>query len=319
MSLPAIDEWDESYLQSLIRDQVQENIHLDYKGSEALDNTEAKKNEISKDVSSFANSDGGILIYGMEESGHIPTRINGVVVAPGKREWLEQVINSRIQPKIDGLKIKQIDLTSQPGHAVFVIQIPIGFTAHQAHDFRYYRRYNFQSVPMHDYEVKMVINRFREPVIELNASTDHGKEVSLPIDGELQLVLEIENRGKVSAKSALVKIFLPTTFRQTTSGEWSELPITEYAGHGVRPFEVFIGPPIFPPIYPGIRFRILGPNTSDIIRILSPDEVYQVAAESMERRIEIPIFYEIYAEDMAANKGKTVLRIQNSFLRVIQG
>lgn len=151
-----------------------------------MDNTEAKKNEISKDVSSFANSDGGIIVYGTEESGHIPIRIDGVVVTPRKREWLEQVINSRFQPKIDGLRIKQIDLTSQPGRAVFVIQIPIGFTAHQAHDFRYYRRYNFQSVPMHDYEVKMVMNRFREPVIELGASTNHGEKVSLPIDGELQ-------------------------------------------------------------------------------------------------------------------------------------
>ena len=60
--------WTEGDIQDLIDNQVRENIKLDYKASASL----AKKNdnckkELSKDVSAFANSDGGVLIYGVVE------------------------------------------------------------------------------------------------------------------------------------------------------------------------------------------------------------------------------------------------------------
>ena len=52
-------------IDKLISDQVQEDLHLDYKESGAIHKT--KKDDISKDVSAFANSDGGLLIYGVRE------------------------------------------------------------------------------------------------------------------------------------------------------------------------------------------------------------------------------------------------------------
>lgn len=59
-------EWTEADIDHLIRDQRPEDLGLDYKKSEALDKT--KKDEISKDVSAMANSAGGVLIYGLDES-----------------------------------------------------------------------------------------------------------------------------------------------------------------------------------------------------------------------------------------------------------
>ena len=63
-------------LDQFIKDQVQESLHLDYKASPAIDGS--KRLEISKDVSAFANSDGGMLIYGVIESfrlGHAPALV----------------------------------------------------------------------------------------------------------------------------------------------------------------------------------------------------------------------------------------------------
>jgi predicted HTH transcriptional regulator len=70
------NEWDEAYLQELIRIEEQEGLTLDYKASAALDKADAKKNEMSKDVSAFANSAGGFLVYGMLEDKHVPTSID---------------------------------------------------------------------------------------------------------------------------------------------------------------------------------------------------------------------------------------------------
>ena len=127
----------EKYIEGLIRGKIQESLYLDYKRSEALENTEYCKKEISKDVSAFANSDGGKIIYGVSEKGHIPIEIDNGQPVKGKREWLEQVIKSNIQPRILGVRIYQIDLQSNPDRAIFVVEIPRGFTAHQAKNKRY--------------------------------------------------------------------------------------------------------------------------------------------------------------------------------------
>jgi predicted HTH transcriptional regulator len=64
---------------ALIRDEVQESLTLDYKRSSALGKWNTERNNLSKDISAFANSEGGMLIYGMEENGHLPTAIDAGV------------------------------------------------------------------------------------------------------------------------------------------------------------------------------------------------------------------------------------------------
>ena len=146
-------------IERLIRDQVQESIHLDYKGSKALSPKE--RDEIAKDVSAFANSDGGILIYGVEEdkSTHLPVRIdNGVDDSICSREWLENTVTSRITPKVDDVRV--LPLSAGPGRSLYVVSVPKSFRGpHQASDRRFYKRHNFKSEPMEEYEINDVRNR----------------------------------------------------------------------------------------------------------------------------------------------------------------
>jgi predicted HTH transcriptional regulator len=82
-------------------DEVQESLTLDYKQSPALDKGNAERNNLSKDVSAFANSDGGKLIYGMIEDRHVPTAIDaGVDRTQITKEWLESVVKSNIHPTV---------------------------------------------------------------------------------------------------------------------------------------------------------------------------------------------------------------------------
>lgn len=53
-----LDEYTLADVNSLITNEVEEDIHLDYKASGALDKADNKRTEITKDVSAFANSDG---------------------------------------------------------------------------------------------------------------------------------------------------------------------------------------------------------------------------------------------------------------------
>src|SRR2546428_396521 len=96
-----VSEWEEADILELIKEGVQESVTLDYKACDALGKSDAKKNELSKDVSAFANSAGGTIVYGVLENGHVPVSIDrGYDPFDISKEWLEQVINSRIQRRI---------------------------------------------------------------------------------------------------------------------------------------------------------------------------------------------------------------------------
>lgn len=170
--LTMFTQYNQSELTGLIQNQVEENLRLDYKGADSLAKTEPKKKEISKDVSAFANSDGGTIIYGIKEFDdqarrHLPESISPVDRINITKEWLEQVINSNIQPKIQGIIITPITLNSSENHVSYVVEIPKSNTAHQANDKRYYKRYNFESVAMDDYEIRDILNRQTNPEIQL--------------------------------------------------------------------------------------------------------------------------------------------------------
>ncbi len=153
--------WTESKLQNFITSEIEESLTLEYKSAEALDRVDAKKKEITKDVSAMANSAGGILIYGISEFSvenkrHLPERITPVDRRKYPREWVEQIIQA-IRPRIDGIVIHSVNLSSGDTDVAFVIEIPQSNTAHQANDHRYYKRFNFQAVPMEDYEIRDVM------------------------------------------------------------------------------------------------------------------------------------------------------------------
>src|SRR6266851_6119899 len=129
-------------LDRLLTDDIKESLTLDYKRAAALAKTTPKRDsELFKDVSAFANSAGGQIVYGIEEEGPHPKRVQDVdAINPAEvsREWIEQVIDSNVQPRITGLHIQPIDVA--PGRVAYVITIPQATTyaPHQSSDGRYY-------------------------------------------------------------------------------------------------------------------------------------------------------------------------------------
>lgn len=200
--------WDEARVQQYIDDAVEESLTLDYKAAGALSKQPKKKTEITKDVSAMANSDGGLIIYGLIETNHLPGSIDPINRQDFSKEWLEQVI-SNIRPKIDGLVIHPVTIGNSNSDVVYVVEIPKSHTAHQAMDKRYYKRFNFQSVMMDDYEIRDVMNRLQHPRIKpqfqlrrrLGKDSGYLKAYAL----EVRLV----NEGNVYAEYIVVHIDVP--------------------------------------------------------------------------------------------------------------
>jgi hypothetical protein len=213
-------EWDESDVRELVASQVQESLTLDYKACDALARTEGKKREISKDVSAFANSAGGTIVYGVLEDKYIPTKIDvGYLPTEITKEWLEQVIHGNIQRRIDGVRISPVRLTgSAAGRVLYVVSIPQSVhSPHMAADNRFYKRFNFESVPMEEYEVRDVARRNESPNLQLSFEWQSLVGHQPPI---VELVARISNDASEPALNAVVRIYVDARVTIVTSAGW---------------------------------------------------------------------------------------------------
>lgn len=212
--------WSLERINEMRRTGVEESLALDYKAAAALDRSNSKTPiELTKDVSAFANSTGGILICGVGEdpaNKHLPGKLDPILRSAVSKEWLESIILN-IQPRIDGLEILPISIDTE--HVLYVIEVPKSTTAHQARDHKYYRRWNFSAQPMEDYEIRDVMNRAKHPRIVLSFELERyipQNFMGMPDFGrkkerEEALSLEVygENQGLVLAQYVIATISVP--------------------------------------------------------------------------------------------------------------
>src|ERR1700761_4466874 len=212
--------FDIDYLNQLIANGIEENSELEYKSAAALQRDDKKITEATKDVSAFANSNGGVLIYGISEdrtNRHLPGNIDPVDRKAITKEWLEQILNARIRPRIHGIKIHVVTIADDK--VVYILVIPKGERAHQANDKLYYRRHNFSVESMFDSEIRDVMARQKAPQIKIYF--DVGKKPNILIAPRGEQVLHhqrpilyflnvhIENVGKLYATYINIVLTLP--------------------------------------------------------------------------------------------------------------
>jgi hypothetical protein len=221
----------------------------------------------------------------------LPKTIDEGIDSVGKREWLEQVIGSTIEPRVQDVLIKQIDLKKSPGKAIFVVQVPVGITAHQAYDRRYYRRFNFSSVPMHDYEVRMVMDRLKQPFIDLTIDLGHI------IEDHFSLEIVAKNSGLISAQSAQFRVGIPRTINSTALGSaWYCDPLAAWGAIEVTLWMINCGSMSRLEFFPGLELPLSSKSGPNTLRL------------RLSGVLEVPIFYEIYATNMKPKSGKFAIK-----------
>jgi len=217
-------------LQRLVDEEIQESLTLDYKASPSLARDDKPRNELCKDVSAFANSAGGQIIYGIVEEDRMPIKVdNGSDLS---REWIEQVIDSNVQPRLDGLVITPVPVGS--GRHAYVLTIPqaSGRAPHQAPDKKYYKRQNFQSVPMEDYEIRDALRRATTPELYVDLSFAGGDKAHVEFAAQAErskpitLSVIVRNRSSQPAYYALVQVGIDADLPIHTLGDFFSMRIT---------------------------------------------------------------------------------------------
>jgi hypothetical protein len=302
--------WDQHLIQEYIDNGIEEGQSLEYKAAAALGRSDGKKREITKDVSAMANAAGGITIYGVkeyyeQEKRHLPERLDGVDRTQFSKEWLEQVINN-IEPTICGLIIYPVSLDTGPNHAAYVVDIPMSRTAHQAKDWRYYRRYNFEVLPMADHEVRDVMNRATTP----NVSVEFG--------------------SRITGRGTQQDFDLKRGFHEYVL----EVRLRNLGGQVVNNFQLEFS---FPKIIPTTRrstdkehFTLMGEETEDLlvcrsVGVLFPKQESDIGREidwryriddqvhREIRRVDPAISWTLFADNMAPKEGRKPFAELNEF------
>jgi hypothetical protein len=213
-----VRQWDESYILSL----PLEDDRWERKGSKLLDlnlpdvTWDKVCDELAKQLSAFANTGGGAIIYGVSDDGHIDG--GGISqVLKGRqstKDWLESIIPTLTEFEIVGFNVREIPPSVdssliQPGKALYVIEVPDSERApHQSkRDRLYYVRLGARSQPASHKLIEDIRNRAKHPdvaVVGVRISTvvvnDRGSYQQL----ELTFDWTLANVGRIKASNCCV-------------------------------------------------------------------------------------------------------------------
>ena len=135
----------------------------------------------------------------------------GVTDPKISREWIDQILNAKIQPRLASVRIDEINLGN--GHAI-IITVPQTQTGpHQAPDMKYYKRFELQSVPMADYEIRDILNRATTPELRMGLLFEKGIAHSLTFERNTEVSRPVNLYATISNESKQ-----PAFYTQVTIG-----------------------------------------------------------------------------------------------------
>ncbi len=197
-----VNEITKDDLQALIDNSVTEKKTLEFKQS-LPGNSDADRKEFLADVSSFSNTSGGDLIYGISEDRDkgIPKKLEGLTVenADQVTARLENMIRDGIKPRISGIVIQPIKVLKSK--VALLIRIPRSWNSPHRVTFKghakFYTRSAIGKYPMDVTELKIAFNlsetiterirRFREDRI----SKIFANETPVPFYDNAKIVLHL--------------------------------------------------------------------------------------------------------------------------------
>jgi hypothetical protein len=260
---------------------------------------------LSKQVSAFANGNGGRLFIGIDDQGRIDGGVRRDLKGGGVRGWLEDVVPGCVDPPLRDFNVYEVPWPGpgvasaiKPGCAVYVIEIPASHDApHQAEDYRYYLRIAGRSRPMGHLHVEDVSRRTRTPRVRAIRLAPYGEPEHILDDPRgpkvhLRFQLHVVNEGRVMAQHvgaevALLRPLVNRALRQRMREEGADL--TQTPGE----LRVFRYHPR--PLFPGQELTLMTCWVG-----LHANNVEQVRAGAS-------VGWKVYADDSQAAMGDRAL------------
>jgi hypothetical protein len=190
----------------LVKRGERESDTLEYKAA-SVKLTANDKDGIAKDISAFANANGGLIVYGIvtdPKDKTLPIKLEPILSE--NAEYLMHVVDLAIRHPIPGLRFKTLPAIAPQAFLIDVPQSPLA--PHQViGDNRYYRRQGVKNVPMTHDLVELYFGRRMhaklEPFIEVNDQRGGDDRVSCDVS------LGLVNRGGQIGRDVLLRLIFP--------------------------------------------------------------------------------------------------------------
>jgi hypothetical protein len=218
-------EWTEDDVLSLPQG---ENDTFERKGALLLDLTlpnvkeDEVRGELSKQLSAFANSGGGQVIYGLTDAGTVDKGgvARSVKGRQSTKEWLENLIPTLTDFEIAGFNVYEIcpkaaGSSLAADRSIYVVDVPDSDRApHQSkHDHKYYVRLGGNSLPASHRLIEDIRNRARHPTLEVHDLQIVGASaggavatVKSTVQVNISIKFGLRNIGRVRATTGCLQV-----------------------------------------------------------------------------------------------------------------
>ncbi|WP_054943718.1 AlbA family DNA-binding domain-containing protein [Paenibacillus ihuae] len=226
----------------LISNKVPESITLEYK-EEGPDPSDAGKKEFLADLSAMANTNGGLLIFGIKEAqedgknagyseevtGIKDPRNGDPVNVEQLKQFLDSVIRDNLVPRLSGIEYAAIHY--DPDRLVFIIDVPRSLQAPHMiifkNDSKFFKRTNTGKYQMDVREIREAMLRTHgwkesaEQFREVRIKAKHIANPSPTYDGTVLLhVIPLGDRENIDLKGKrqeMMELFPQITGRDTVT------------------------------------------------------------------------------------------------------
>ncbi|MBI5020942.1 MAG: ATP-binding protein [Ignavibacteriales bacterium] len=296
-------------IDNFLAQSQEEHLTLDFKvvNRPDLSHSDDKKN-LAKALSGFANSSGGIIIWGVDAR----KNTDGVDCACGKREIkplslfisrLNELTGEGVSPTVSAVRHRSITVAEDSGFAVTIVPESES-CPHMAKlgEDRYYKRSGDSFYKMEHYDLEDMFGRRKKPKLNLitkfafaGGGTNAGsKHVNV------QITFALENVGRGPAKAPLLALTIKSKHRLSEygiDGNWNfgldKLP------HATGSLDHLFG---------GSSITVIHPGTyREVCAITCNINQYATQAES------IVVDYLLASEETKATSGEYVIRGEDIF------
>ena len=290
-------------LNAWIDSQRQEDLHLDFKllqSAPAL--TRDGRKNLAKAISGFANSDGGLIVWGVDcrkdsmnvdcASGMVPVKNPAAVLSK-----LQSMTGDATVPIVDGVIHRVIEDSADSG--IIVTYIPRSDAGpHMAMlgENRYYKRSGDSFYQMEHFDLADMFGRRPVAVLRVNLKPATGAVFSgLERSTEAQAIVGIENSGRGVARFPLLKITMAAPYK---------FYAYEREDSGTSGMRVLArgGPEPAWRLYAGGADVVVHPGTTLDVTVISTG-----VAESAASLPDLVVDYELAADAFPLKKGSESL------------
>jgi hypothetical protein len=211
---------DRETVERWISSQRQEDLHLDFKLlHQSPEVTRDDRKNLAKAMSGFANSDGGLIVWGVDcrktDGVDCATALVPVKNAPAVLGKLQSHTGDATVPIVDGVLHRLILTEGQDGLlATFVPHSDAGPHMAKLGEDRYYKRSGDSFYLMEHFDLADMFGRRPHAVLRLSLALTTGAVFSgNGRSTEVQAIIGIENIGRAAARFPFLKVKITPPYK----------------------------------------------------------------------------------------------------------